>query len=201
VTREPASLDGGLSQRLRALGAVVPVAWLGGLLDPERSLAWLPRPAAPSPIDGRPTSPRRWALSVFHGLVASCGGRSDSARGRALVFDLADRVAAAGVLGRVARRPVPEDVQKSLWVRELLAGARPGEHAAACLLALEASGALLRTPAMVEQARWRLGPGVEATDAQAIGSAVADVVWHCHEDAGALLRAVAKQAARGGADE
>jgi hypothetical protein len=180
--------------RLAALGAHVPLLWLGRLLLPPRAARWLTRPGDPSPVTGRSTTPQDWALQVFQGLVVACGGRTDTNRARATLFDLAARVLPMAVRGPVARREVSDAAQRSLWVRRLLARCRPGECAAACLLALEACGALVETPAMLDEARFRLGPGAEATDAQAIGSLVADVVWHCHEDAGPLLREVAARA-------
>jgi hypothetical protein len=185
-----------LAARLATVHARVPQVWLAHLLDGARASRWLPVPGSASPTTGRATTPPQWAVLVFHGLLRACGGRAASARGRALAFDLAAAVVPLAVRGTVAARAVPEEVQRSRWARELLRGARPAEAAQACLLALEATGALLATPAMVEQARWRLGPGAQATDAQAIASVVAEVVYRCHEDAGALLAAVAAQACR-----
>jgi len=180
------------SVSLRRVGAAVPAPWLSALLS--RPAAWLPAASAPSAVSGRTTSPQRWSALVFSGLLSACGARA-GARTRALAFDLAAAVAGMPVRGPVPRRDFGPEVAKSAWVRHLLRGARPGEAAAACLLALEGSGALLGTPAMVEQARWRLGPGVEVTDAQAVATAVAEVVWRCGEDASALLAAVAQAAA------
>ncbi|HET9595779.1 MAG TPA: hypothetical protein VFP65_09375 [Anaeromyxobacteraceae bacterium] len=171
--------------------AAVPAPWLAALLI--RPGTWLPATSAPSPVSGRTTSPQRWAVLVFTGLLAACGARP-GVRARALAFDLAAAVAGMPVRGRVSRRHVAPEVAKSASVRQLLRRACPGEAAAACLLALEASGALVGTPAMVEQARWRLGPGAEATDAQAVATAVAEVVWRCGEDAAALLSAIAARA-------
>ena len=186
-----------LTSRLRAIGAEVPTMWLRGLLQgaPPR---WCLQPAGVSPLSGKPMSAQAWALLVFHGLVAACGGRVARARGRALVFDLAAAVVPMAVRGPVASRRVHDVLQRAIWAREMLrkARSRPGDDAAACLLALETCGALADTPAMVEQARWREGPGSEATDAQAIGALVAEVLWHCHEDAEALLREIAARAVR-----
>lgn len=185
--------------RLRAVGADVPAPWLRRLLEradgPPR---WSLPPAGVSPISGKPTSAQAWALLVFHGLLSACGGRVASASGWALLLDLGEAVAPVAVRGPVARRRVSEEVQKALWARELLGRARwrTGEDAAALLLALESCGALSETPAMVEQARWRQGPGSQATDAQAIGALVAEVLWHCHEDAAALLREIAARTVR-----
>jgi hypothetical protein len=197
VDRPPDVVPPDLAASLHRTGARVPAPWLAGLLEPPHG--WLPAAGAPDPISGRPTTPHRFALTVFQGLLAACGART-GARARAVAYDLAAAVAPVGVRGAVARRPVPDAVEKSAWVRALQRGARAGEAAAACLVALEGCGALLRTPAMVEQARWRLGPGFEVSDAQAIATAVADVVWRSEEDAGALLRAVAGQAGRAALD-
>ncbi len=177
--------------RLHAIGATVPSVWLRRLLGGPGAPRWLLDPAGVSPVSGKRTSQQAWALLVFHGLLSACGARVASTRGRALVFDLAAAAVPMAVRGRTTRRPVSDAVQKAIWVRGLLGKGRPGDDAAACLLALESCGALAETPAMVEQARWRQGPGAEITDAQAIGLLVAEVLWQCHEDAGALLRAVA----------
>jgi hypothetical protein len=181
---------------LAGVGAEVPERWLERVL--EQRARWLLPAGSVHPLTGRPISPHAWALLVFQGLIATCGGRAATVRGRALAYDLASAVTPIPVRGTVAARAVSAPVQKSIWVRELLAGARARDGAAACLLALESSGALVQTPAAVEQARWRLGPGAEVTDAQAIGSLVADVLWHCNEDPVALLRELARRAAADG---
>jgi len=181
----------GFRTDLVALGAEVPDDWLFRIM--RRRSQWLLEPGSLNPLTGKPIWPHVWALLVFHGLVATCGGRTSSVRGRALVFDMATAVTPITVRGTMARRRVSEPVQKSIWVRDLLGKARPRDGAAACLLALESCGALAQTPAVVEQARWRLGPGAEVTDAQAIGSLVADVLWHCNEDPAALLRDLARR--------
>jgi hypothetical protein len=183
-----------LAGRVRALGAAVPEPWLRGLLEPASAARWLRLVGAVSPTSGRATSPHAWGVLVFHGLLAACGGRAHGPSGKALAFDLAAHVAPGAVQGALARPGVSPAAQRALWAREILVRARPGEASAACLLALEACGALAETPAMLEEARWRLGPGAEATDAMAIAALVAEFVWHCHDDAGALLRGVAARA-------
>ncbi len=184
--------------RIGSIGAAVPTLWLRRLLAERGSPRWLPKPAGVGPLCGRPVSAQAWSLLVFRGLLSACGGRVASARGRALVFDLAAAAVPVPIRGALARRPVPEELHKAMWARQQLRGSWPGEDAAACLFALESCGALAETPEMVEQARWRLGPGVDATDAQAIGSLVADVLWHCREDAQALLREIAARIVRVG---
>lgn len=191
-----------LATRLRQIGADVPRVWLERLLQGAGEPRWLPKPTGVSPLSGRPVSAQSWALLVFNGLVSACGGRVASARGRALVFDLAATAVPMAVRGAVATGHVSDALQRAIWAREQLrkARVRPGDDAAACLLALETCGALAETPALVEEARWRQGPGSDATDAQAIGALVADVLWHCHEDAGALLRSVAERSKARGPD-